>query len=292
MEIHLIKERRWECIDTSGRLILPSCNGLLDCFNNQITHTSKYKSGQSLYYLEGEVNTILLVSLFSYIYQNQQSISTSIATTTWSIKTSWFKQYIGYKEGGKSKDLYSQLAKLSTLKYYYNDIKKGQAVSISFNDTKTIMTVKSKYFKELLTAMKAVSGVYNRHGHKVATGLSTYSSMVNTSILKERNIGAVEIVFELCKLIERRGPLHEDKFAHLSMLTLLKRCPTLHTRIMNNCTKEGNRVFRESLKKAFELLEMYTLIYDCFEDLHFEVPNNVTPTRDCELKIYYKKRIK
>lgn len=240
--------------------------------------------------MEGEVNTILLVSLFSYIYHNHFSIS--IAPTPWSIKTSRFKQYIGYKEGGKSKDLYSQLAQLSSLRYYYNEINKGQAISVSFNDKKTFMTVNSNYFEELLTAMKAVSGVYNRHGHKVATGLSTYSSMVKTSILKERNIGAVEIVFELCKLIERRGPLHEDKFAHLSMLTLLKRCPTLHTRIMNNCTKEGNRIFRESLKKAFELLEMYTLIYDCFEDLHFEVPNNVTPTRDCELKIYYKKRIK
>ena len=271
-------------IDSECPLVIPSCGGLLDCFNNQYTHSKKY-GAESVFRLEGEINTPIIISLFSYIYLNHFSADTN---STWSFKTSGYKKYLGYKEGSKSKDLYSQLSDLSSLKYYYAELPQGQAVSVTFNDTKTIMTVRSKYFEELYTAMKAVSGVYNRHGHKTDSGLPSYTSMIKASILKERNIGAAEIVFELCKLISRRGPLDEKQFAHISMLTLVNRCPSLH-RIKDMSTKEGNRVFRETLKKAFELLEMYTTITEEYNVIHFEFPKVITPTKECELKIYYKK---
>lgn len=281
-------ERWWECIENNNDcLIIPSCSSLLDCFNDTYTHTSKYNS-ESLYRLEGEINTPIIISLFSYIYINH---FTATAPATWTFKTSGYKQYIGYKQGGKSKDLFGQLTQLSTLKYFYDCMPQGKAVSVELNDTKTFMTVHSKYFEDLYTAMKAVSGTYNRYGHKTAKGKSAYSSMVKTSILKERTIGAVEIVFELCRLTERRGPLKEDEYAHIAMHTLLERCPSLHTRIRNMNKKEGKRIFRMALTKAFELLKLHTSIYDTFEDLHFEIPENIVPTRECQLKIYYKNRI-
>jgi hypothetical protein len=68
--------------------------------------------------------------------------------------------------------------------------------------------------------------------------------MIYTSILKERSITAVEICIELDKVIERRGQLDIGKgqTAHISVPTLIKRCPTLYRQISNKPIKEQNRI--------------------------------------------------
>lgn len=270
-------------IEKEKRLIIPSCSGLLDCFNNRLT---RYHSAESMYCLQGEVNTPLVIQLFSYIYTQHFTPS---APATWCFKTSGFKQYIGYTEGSKSKDLFGQLSELSSLTYLYKHIGQGRAVEVTFNEKKTYMTVQSKYFEEIYAAMKIVLG--NKNGAKLSIGRSAYSSMVYASIFKERNIGACEIAIELCRLIERRGHLEKGEFAHISMATLSERCPTLHTRLKNTVPKEGNRVFRTALTKGLELLEKYTSIYECFVGLKIIIPEKIQVTKECEIKIFYNKRI-
>ncbi len=180
----------------NNRLVIPSCSGLLDCFNiRQTTYSSP-----SICCLQGDGATLMVLALFSFIYQNFFPSS----TCTYTFKTSSYKKFIGYTEGGKSKNIITELETLPSFGYLWNDDTSKQLLSVSFNDTKTLVTVESKYFQAIFQHMKMYSGTYNKWGRKTRTGSSTYSSLVYTSLLKERNVAAVETTIELVKLIERR----------------------------------------------------------------------------------------
>lgn len=266
------------------RLAIPSCSGLLDCFN---TRQTTYSS-PSICCLQGNGTTLMVLALFSFIYQNFFPSS----TCTYTFKTSSYKKFLGYTEGGKSKSIVNQLETLPSFGYLWNDDTYKQLLTVSFNDTKTLITVQSAYFQNIFQQMKIRSGTYDRWGRKTRTGSSTYSSLVYTSILKERNISAVETTIELVKLIERRGPLEQGQTAHLSTLSLVERCPDLYRRVTaTRENKEVNRILRITLSKGLELLRTHTDIYDVFEGLEFIVPDKVVLSKECLLQIKYDRRI-
>lgn len=268
-----------------SRLVIPSCSGVLDCFNNKY---SRYYSAESKYCLQGKINTPILTTLFSFIFTNRLS---PIEPSTWAFKVADYKRFIGYKQGSKSKDVCSLLQELSALEYLCDHVPCGKAITVSLNSTRTVATVKSPYFAEIFAHLKSVYGEYNKYGKKIAHGRSAYSTMVYADICKERNVSAVEIVIELCRLTERRGPLEKGEYAHIGMVSLAERCPTLYARLEKSIPKERDRLLKNALEKALELLEMYTSIYECFEGLRFELPTKITLKKESELKIFYNKRL-
>ena len=125
----------------NNRLVIPSCSGLLDCFNiRQTTYSSP-----SICCLQGDGATLMVLALFSFIYQNFFPSS----TCTYTFKTSSYKKFIGYTEGGKSKNIITELETLPSFGYLWNDDTYKQLLTVSFNDTKTLITVQSAYFQNI-----------------------------------------------------------------------------------------------------------------------------------------------
>jgi len=270
---------------TTSRLVVPSCKGILDCFNNKL---SRYYRNESFCCLQGEPDNLMILALFSYIYLNPES---AVAPATWKFKLSFFKKYIGYAGGGKSYDLPTRMLKASEGKcmWDYKDI--DSVMNISFSDDAKTVTIESMYFALLIKHMAQFKGEKNKWGKKVSAGKSMYSSMVYTSVLKERNIPAVEITIELVKLIERRGPLMITENAHISIQALIERCPNLYRQVQGAAeVKEKNRIIKNAVTKSMELLKTQTDIFEHFESLTVTLPEKFSISKENQIIIEYFRR--
>lgn len=271
-------------MDKPNKLVIPSCSGVLDCFNTRLT---RYYKKESMCCLQGEANNLLLLGLFSYIYQNTNRGS---ETYIYTFKMADFKKFIGYADGGKSQDLNQLLLDLQCVGYLWEYAQFDKVLQVTFSGR--TVTIESEYFQKIFQHMRSVSAKYDKWGRKVEEGKSTYSSLVHTSILKERNTGSVEIAIKLCKLIERRGPLQSDECAHISITGLIDRCPSLSLRLEAvKEVKEQNRIVKTGFDKALELLKSKTDIYQSFSDLAIVLPDKITISKDKIIKITYVGRI-
>lgn len=254
------------------KLIIPSCSGLLDCFHTQADNSLKQES--ICWLADKNCDNLLITAIFSFWYITTKNLACPPATITF--KISEFKRFLGYTEGGKSKDLKAELLSLCKVGYIWDLNLCENLVKIDFNSTQTLVTMESEYFVSIKNLMKENHSVRDKRGNILYKGKSSYSSLIHVSILKERNIPAVEIVIELVKLIERRGPLSEGQTAHLAVDTLINRCPTLSRQIEGKEVKEQNRVLRKALDKALNLLKEHTDAYSCFVNLEVEIPNTAS----------------
>lgn len=272
-------------MDRFNRLVIPSCSGLLDCFNSRIT---RFSLEGSICCVNGEGDNLFLLSLFSFLYLTKYNLD----NCNFSFKVSEFKRYIGYVGGGHSKDIPSLLEDLQDKGYTWSNQTYPNVVKVAFNPSKTVATVESQYILDLIKHMATYNGKINKYGKKIGTGKSTYSSMVYTSILKERNHAAVEIVIELVKAIERRGPLSEGQYLHIKVGTLIQRCPTLYAQVIQaNEKKEKNRICKGAINKAVVLVGKHTALYDTFEDLKFSSLEDSQFSLDKKIIIKYKERL-
>ena len=258
-------------------LVIPSCPGLLDCFNTKKNRYSK----ESICHLvtDKEVNTIFIITLFSYIYH----YSDRKDTDTYEIKISTLKHFRGQGHGSKAFDIKAELEKLNSIDCYWKDLDIDKLADVRIEGRKVI--IQSKYFAELFKAMKYLTRrLDGKHG-------SGYSSLVSREILIERSRSAVEIVIEICKLVERRGAIAEGETAHLAIDTLIARCPTLSSKIDNTATiSRKNQILREDLIKAEELLRDKTRIYKVFEDLMITKPEKLAVNKEGKIEIEHNGR--
>ncbi len=249
-------------------LVIPSCAGVLDCFNNKLT---KYYCKESMCHLQGKCDNLLVLALFSFVYQNK-----GLKSSPYTFKLSDFKKYIGFVGGGKSKNIQQELLKLCEIGYVWQYVPEDRLIEIAF--TGNMATVSSTYFNHLYKHMSEQTS-------------SSYSSMVSTTILKERNKGAVEITIELVKLIERRGQIRENQTAEISIPTLIERCSTLYEQVKGKGVKEQNRVVKTSLFKALDLLRVHTQVYACFKELEIYLPEKINLRKENKLSIKLDRRI-
>lgn len=272
-----------------NRLILPSASGLLDCFNTRLT---LYYKKESMCCLQSDCDNLLLLALFSFFYK-YISKNNCDPFCHYTFKMSDFKRYAGYCGGGKSKDLCAELIKLSEVGYVWEYSPEEKIFDISFSDTRTFATVSSKYFGKIIEYMRSFHSLKNKWGNKIILkGKSTYSSAVYTSIIRERNKSAVEICIELVKVIERRGHLDLEKgqTAHISIPTLISRCPSLSRQLKEKEGKEQNRIVKTAIYKGIELMKIHTAVYESFEGLEFLLPENIRVKGEDLINIKYIRR--
>jgi hypothetical protein len=259
-------------------LVIPSCNGLLDCFN---TKKNKYRQ-ESLCHLvtDEDINSIFIITLFSFIYHycNRKD------TDTYTIKLSQLKHFRQQTHGSKPFDVKAELDELNNIGCYWYGLEIVRLAEIIIDGRKA--TIKSKYFAELFKAMKYLTQ------RKDSTHSSSYTSLISTEILKERNRSAVEIVIEICKLVERRGAMSNGKAAHIAISTLIDRCPTLSFKIENTETiSRKNQMLRDDIDKADELLKEKTRIYEVFKDLELNKSEKIAVNKECKIEIIHKGRV-
>lgn len=90
--------------------------------------------------------------------------------------------------------------------------------------------------------------------------------LVKSSIVKERNKKAVEIVFALAVLIDRAG----GGTPNIKPETLIGRCPELKASLdAAATTRQKNIVLKRAFSKAWELMETQTIIKDEYDGIEF-----------------------
>lgn len=96
--------------------------------------------------------------------------------------------------------------------------------------------------------------------------LPTHSYMVKTSIIKERNKRAVEIVCAVVTVIEQAG----RGIPHIKGRTLVNRVPDLKNAIETAAScSDQNKILRRAFKKAWELLRTQTDLKDHYKNIQF-----------------------
>lgn len=143
--------------------------------------------------------------------------------------------------------------------------------------------------------VKVIKNVFNASIRKNKTGLPqlkkdgnpqllpAYSYMIKSSIGKERNKKAVEIVFVIVSLIEQSG----NHCPHIKAKTIIDRIPTLKNSI-DKCktTSDKNKMLKRAFSKAWGILPKYTKLKETYQDI--KLPSSTDVPSMSSLDIVYK----
>ena len=139
-------------------------------------------------------------------------------------------------------------------------------------------------------AMKAMTEVeiVTRKGYHIRRRTSSYVSLVKASIISDSNKSAIEIVIEVCKLVERRGT-HYYSSAHITIKTLIDRCATLRFKIETaKDNSRRNQIIRDDFCRALLLLESKTTLYEAYNDVQIEVVGKLSVTDTGKIIVKHK----
>ncbi len=261
-------------------LVIPSCSGLLDCFNTSTGGYGHYSLCHLLVDDELGVNTMMLISLFSFIYYHCERSETGV----YQFKMADFKRYRHHTHGKYAIDIAAELKGLESVDCVFQDIVRSFA---SVNIKGRHVKIKSPYIKDLINAMNTLTlKVDGKHK-------PSYTSLVKSSILKERSHSRAEIIIEICKLVERRGQSeYKMHTSNIKVENLLKRCPTLLKRWKNApSNSRRNHIIREDVTKALELLEKHTKLHQEFKAVQVMLPKRTEIDMDAVIEIKHRGRV-
>lgn len=144
-----------------------------------------------------------------------------------------------------------------------------------YEETNTIR-FQSPYMTELIMRIYDVSIRKDKLGipklKRDGTPLleASYSYLVKSSIVKERNKRAAEIVMVVVATIEQAG----TREPHLKARTIMDRVPQLQEAYDQASPGNRNRVLARAFKKAWELLETQTLLKEKYPTIVLPDPKN------------------
>lgn len=273
-------------MDDKDYLIIPSCAGLLDCFNSQIC---AYAGGtSSLCHLvqpeDRPVSSVILLGLFSYLYHYSNLYSNEQIE----FRTESFREWIGYSRGGKSFDIKAELIGFNDVQFHWKNLEPKQVTEVELVGRTT--RIKSMYFKNLVLAMQSLSEreLITKSGFIIRRHTSSYVNLIKASIVSDSNKSAAEIVIEICKLVERRGT-HYHCSAHITIMTLIDRCATLRYKISSaKDNSRRNQILRDDFSRAMILIETKTSLYDAYIDVQIEVIGKLSITEIGKIIVKHK----
>lgn len=195
---------------------------------------------------------------------------------------------LGKKRNLSKNDITSIIEKTSSFQTIYGVIKDpdrpngiGTAVPLlvwmGYDAESNTIRFASPYMTRLIKRIYNVSIRKDRKGSphlkKDGTPLLevSHSYLIKSSIVKERNKRAVEIVMVVVTTIEQSG----KNTPHLKANTIIERIPQLQ-RAFNKTktTSNKNLLLSRAFKKAWELLESQTKLRDKYPNITLPDPNN------------------
>ena len=195
---------------------------------------------------------------------------------------------LGKKRNLSKNDITSIIEKTSSFQTIYGVIKDpdrpngiGTAVPLlvwmGYDAESNTIRFASPYMTRLIKRIYNVSIRKDREGSphlkKDGTPLLevSHSYLIKSSIVKERNKRAVEIVMVVVTTIEQSG----KNTPHLKANTIIERIPQLQ-RAFNKTktTSNKNLLLSRTFKKAWELLESQTKLRDKYPNITLPDPNN------------------
>lgn len=194
---------------------------------------------------------------------------------------------LGKKRNLSKNDITSIIEKTSSFQTIYGVIKDpdrpnkiGTAVPLlvwmGYDAESNTIRFSSPYMTRLIKRIYNVSIRKDRKGSphlkKDGTPLLevSHSYLIKSSIVKERNKRAVEIVMVVVTTIEQSG----KNTPHLKANTIINRIPQLKKTYDDTPTKHKNRVLARAFKKAWELLETQTNLRKKYPDIILPDPDN------------------
>ena len=144
-----------------------------------------------------------------------------------------------------------------------------------YEDSNTIR-FQSPYMTELIRRIYDVSIRRDKMGipklKKDGTPIleASHSYLVKSSIVKERNKRAVEIVMIVVATIEQSG----TRVPHLRARTIIERIPQMQEAYVSATQGNKNRVLMRAFKKAWELLETQTKLREKYPTIVLPDPND------------------
>lgn len=147
---------------------------------------------------------------------------------------------------------------LPVLVYMGNDVEKN---TISFASPYMVRVIRDIYNASIRKS-KTGTPILKKNG--TPQMLPSYSYMIKSSIAKEKNKKAVEIVFIIVSLIEQCG----NNEPHIKASTIIERNQPLKQAI-NKCKTQGNinNLLTRAFSKAWELLNTHTTLKEHYIDI-------------------------
>lgn len=194
---------------------------------------------------------------------------------------------LGKKRNLSKNDLNSIIEKTASFQTIYGVLKDqkrpngiGSALPLltwmGYHEETNTIQFASPYMTELIRRIYNVSIRRDKQGApKIKKDGSlllevSHSYLVKSSIVKERNKRAVEIVMVVVTTIEQAG----KKVPHLKARTIVERIPQLQEAYEKATVTNKNRVLSRAFKKAWELLETQTSLRKKYPDIVLPDPND------------------
>lgn len=194
---------------------------------------------------------------------------------------------LGKKRNISKNDIKSIIEKTASFQTIYGVLKDpkrpngiGTAVPLlvwmGYNEDTNTIRFASPYMTELIKRIYNVSIRKNKNGtpllKKNGTPLleASHSYLIKSSIVKERNKRAVEIVMIVVATIEQAG----NNTAHLKASTIIERIPQLKDAYKQASKTNKNRILARAFKKAWELLNTQTTLKNKYPTIILPDPNN------------------
>ena len=151
-------------------------------------------------------------------------------------------------------------------------------VWLGYDETTNSIKFASPYMTELIKRIYNVSIRKDKKGvPKLCNDGSpklkvSHSYLVKSSIVKERNKRAAEIIVVVVTTIEQAG---KKKIPHLKASTIVKRVPQLQNAIDKaKSTSDKNRILKRAFVKAWELLDTQTKLKEKYPTISLPDPKN------------------
>lgn len=142
---------------------------------------------------------------------------------------------------------------------------------VGHDDNENTIQFSSPYINRLIMTILQASIQTDRKGnYKLKTSgepflLANHSYLVKTSIAKERNKRAAEIVCIVVTLIEQAG----DNVPHIRAQTIVDRCPDLKNALDAADSSNKSHVLRRAFSKAWAILPKQTRLAEVYKNIKF-----------------------
>lgn len=119
--------------------------------------------------------------------------------------------------------------------------------------------------------------------------LPSHSYLIKSSIAKEKNKRAVEIVHVVVTLIEQAG----SRTPNIKAQTIIDRCPELKAALDAAVTSsDKDKILKRAFSKAWELLPKQTTLTDCYKNIKFDTSVPTIKTLNHTFKFPHEGKVK
>lgn len=264
-------------------------DGMLDIPGSGITHLDlKQQTEMGMQDLK-EIDLPLLREIFTAVYKSAKDAT--LSTTT--VYLPAFSREMGIDiSAGKPVDLFR---KLSVFRNCFGVMGKSfwKVLDVlGYDEESNCIELATPYFNRLIIAQRQELAEQQRKSRRKAIA-GGYTRLIHSTIVKERNKVAVEIVYRLITGLVQRGGLPDDKLARnrnrhfddhelvtysISFMTIIDNVPVLKRRLKDSTATNKNLQLSRSFKKAYELMHTQTDVYEYFIDLNIPeiIPTSTT----------------